>query len=124
MGLAILIGRYHSGESQQKEKKHSAQVSQVPDIGRILVLNGCGITGAGAVVAGFLRDRGFDVKNTQDADSWNYTSTIILSKTKDMTIARQVAKALSADNILLMRDGDETYDVAVIIGSDFGELIQ
>jgi hypothetical protein len=96
----------------------------VPHIGRIVVLNGCGISGAAVAVSGFLRDANFDVKETGDADSWNYPFTLVVSKTRDMTIAKQVAQALSTDKIVMMRDGDDTYDAAVIIGPDFGEKLE
>jgi hypothetical protein len=123
MAAAVFLGSYHSRSLPCADEDESDTVS-VPDIGRLLVLNGCGISGAASVVAGYLRDNRFDVKNHGDAETWNYPSTIIVSKTKDMTVARRVAAALKTNKIVLLRDGDETYDVTVILGSDFGERIE
>ena len=69
-----------------------------------------------------LRKSGFDVKNDgiDNASSFNYDQTLVASRTKDMRIARQVGKALDLDKdrVLLMRDGQERFDVTVIVGSD------
>jgi len=88
------------------------------------VLNGCGITGAAGAVADFLRDKGFDVKNIENASSWNYPYTIIVSRTKDITTAKQVSTALNTDKLICIRTGEELYNVIIFVGTDFGELIQ
>ena len=88
------------------------------------MLNGCGITGAAGAVADFLREKGFDVKNIENASSWNYPNTIIVSRIKDMTIAQQVSEALNTDKLVCIRTGEELYNVSIFVGADFGELIQ
>jgi len=71
-----------------------------------------------------LRKNGFDVKNKGNASTSNYTFTVVVSRKKDMAIARQVARSLSTDKVILMRNNnDEIYDVTVFIGSDFQERI-
>jgi hypothetical protein len=96
----------------------------VPCIGSIQVLNGCGAVSAADKVANFLRMKKFDVKNIGNAESWNYPFTMVISRTVDMTIARQVAGSLSTDHCVLLRNEDSTYNVTVIIGPDYGERIQ
>jgi hypothetical protein len=98
----------------------------IPSIGRIQVLNGCGTDGAANKIRDFLRTKGFDVKSKGDAPTSNYPFTIIVSRKKDMSVAHQVAGALGAesDKVILMRNGDETYDVTVFVGSDFPERIK
>ncbi|HEX7509901.1 MAG TPA: LytR C-terminal domain-containing protein, partial [Chitinivibrionales bacterium] len=51
----------------------------------------------------------------------NYPSTLVVSRTKDMSVARQIAAALGTEKVVLMRTGDETYDVTVFIGPDYPE---
>lgn len=94
-----------------------------PTIGSIQILNGCGVAGAANKVADFLRGRGFDVKNIGNASTSNYPFTLVVSRKKEMTIARQVAAALTTDRVVLMRNGDDIYDATVFIGSDFSERI-
>jgi hypothetical protein len=110
---------------RKKELPPQEQIAaNVPTIGRIQVLNGCGVEGAADKMTDFLRAKKFDVTNTGNAASWNYQFTLIISHTKDMTIARQIAAALNTDHIVLIRKADRTYDVTVIIGPDYGERIR
>ncbi|MBN1128484.1 MAG: LytR C-terminal domain-containing protein [Chitinispirillaceae bacterium] len=96
----------------------------IPHIGSIQVLNGCGVTGAGDKIADFLRLKKFDVKNIGNAGSWNYPFTLVISRTTDMTVARQIAGTLTTDRCILLRTGDTTYNVTVIIGPDYEERIR
>jgi hypothetical protein len=98
--------------------------AQVPSIGRIQVLNGCGIDGAADKTTDFLRKNRFNVVNTGNAPSWNYEFTLVISHIKDMNVARQVASTLSTDRIVLMRKEDRAYDVTVILGPDYEERIK
>ncbi|MGA2507610.1 MAG: LytR C-terminal domain-containing protein [Chitinispirillaceae bacterium] len=99
-------------------------VENVPSIGRIRVLNGCGAAGAADKMTDFLRAKKFDVTNKGNAASWNYPFTLVISHTKDMTIARQIARALNTDHCVLIRKEDRSCDVTVIIGPDYGERIR
>lgn len=121
--LAILVGIKKTPVAIVQNYNKETN-SRVPTIGRIEILNGCGISGAASAVADFLREKGFDVKNIENAPSWNYTSTIIVSRTKDMTIAREISDALNTKNCILLRTDDDLYNVSIYLGSDFGELIQ
>jgi hypothetical protein len=96
----------------------------VPSIGSIQVLNGCGTAGAADKVADFLRLKKFDVKFIGNAETWNYPFTMVISRTTNMTVARQVAASLKTDRCILLRTGDTTYNVTVIIGPDYGEKIR
>jgi hypothetical protein len=96
----------------------------VPSIGSIQVLNGCGAPGAADKVADYLRLKKFDVKYIGNAENWNYPFTMVISRTTNMTVARQVASSLKTDRCILLRNGDTTYNVTVIIGPDYGEKIR
>ncbi len=120
---AISIGTQKGTVSDTQSSIETKVTSRIPSIGRIEVLNGCGITGAAGAVADFLRDKGFDVKNIENASSWNYPYTIIVSRTKDMAIAKQVSAALNTNKLVCIRTGEELYNVIIFVGTDFGELI-
>ena len=56
-------------EKGDGEKKITSPAPTIPSIGRIEVLNGCGVPGAAGKVADFLREKQFDVKNIDIAFS-------------------------------------------------------
>ena len=95
----------------------------IPHRGSIQVLNGCGITGAADRMAGFLRNKNFDVKDIANAPTWNYPATMVISRTEDMGLAKELAKILKTDKVVLIRTGEKLYDVTVVTGPDFEEKI-
>jgi hypothetical protein len=97
---------------------------KIPSIGKIQVLNGCGAIGAAKTVADFLRSKKFDVKNEGNAKTGNYKETLVVSRTKNQAVAQQVAQALGVGSAVLIRNGDEMYDVTVFVGADFQEHIR
>jgi len=127
IGLAILKGTSVPMTPPPSAAKAApaASTADVPYIGRIQVLNGCGTGGSAHLVAEFLRKNNFDVKNIGNADNWNYPETLIISRTGDTTIATQVAGVLHTGNMVMIRNNEETnYDVTVIVGPDYRERIR
>jgi hypothetical protein len=122
-GGAIIIGSYRIDSFAATEKNDPVHAA-IPYIGRIEVLNGCGIAGAANETADFLRRHHFDVKNIGNAQAWNYCSTLVVSRTENMTHARKVAEALSTGRVILLRNEQTDYDVTVFIGPDYKEIIQ
>jgi len=122
LGISTLIGSGMESDRPIREKKNTT--CTVPDVGRIEILNGCGVEGAAGKVADFLRSRNFDIKSTANADGWKYPFTIVVSRSLDTTIASQVATALNTDKLVVIRSNDNLHDVTVFIGPDFGERIQ
>jgi len=96
----------------------------IPSIGSVQVLNGCGVEGAAKRVTDFLRSKDFDVKETKSAPSFNYESTMIISRTTDMGLAKGIGKLLKTEKVVLMRVENSMYDVTVIVGPDFEERIK
>lgn len=121
--IATVIGvlRNPSAVSHRQSRKESISV---PSVGRIQVLNGFGAEDAAQKVAGFLRTRTYDVKNIGNAASWNYPFTLVVSRGRDMTVARQVAASLTTGHLVMVRTDDRTYDVTVIVGPDYKERIR
>ncbi len=121
IGLSIIKGReVEKGNVSNMDLKPQ---NSIPYIGRIQVLNGCGGPGSARIVADFLRRKHFDVKNIGNADNWNFPETLIISRTRSTTIAEQVAEALDTKNIVLIRTAENLYDVTVIVGPDYREIV-
>ncbi len=110
-------------EDVPQTEKEINQVS-IPDIGSIQLLNGCGAEGAATKVADYLRDNDFDVKFVGNADTWNYPYTMVISRSTDDMIANQVAQVLKTDKVVKIRNNDNSFDVTVVIGPDYGEKIK
>jgi hypothetical protein len=123
---AIFLGMRRSAGLIEPKQTLSGFVGTIPSIGRIQILNGCGSAGAANKVGDYLRVKGFDVKNKGNAPTSNYSFTLVVSRKKDMSVAGQVAAALGveSDKTILMRTGDETYDVTVFVGTDYPERIK
>lgn len=123
--LSIFIGKKkYDLYKEQEWGGINAAFRKVPHIGKIEVLNGCGIKGAAAEMADFLRDKRFDVKRIDNAETWNYPFTIIVSRTNDMTTAKKICEVFDTDKLIVLRNGSDLYDVTVFIGSDYEELIK
>jgi hypothetical protein len=119
-GFAIIKGV----TIQQPVRMKPVALPNIPYIGRIQILNGCGSGGAAHLMADYLRKNNFDVKNIDNADSWNFQETLVISRTHDTIIAHQIAVVLSTDNTILIRNPENTYDVTVIVGNDYRERIE
>ena len=125
LAVAMILGMNRGGARRAPKAAPtlSVQSADIPSIGRIQILNGTSAAGAANKAADFLREKGFDVKDIGNAPTANYPSTLVVSRTKDMSVARQVAAALGVEKLVLLRTGDEMYDVTVFIGPDFSERI-
>ena len=124
--VAGLRGPSVKGETQSETPapQKSEDLQKIPWIGKIQVLNGCGVDGAANVVAEYLRSKKFDVKNIGNAPTGNYKATLVVSRKKDQAMARQVAGALGTSAVFILRTRDEMYDVTVFVGADFKERVR
>jgi hypothetical protein len=120
--ISMYVGINKESSIQIHEENHKS--IPIPDIGSIQLLNGCGSAGAANKVADFLRSNNFDVKFVGNADTWNYPYTIVISRTKNDSIANQIASTLKTDKVLKIRNNDISFDVTVVIGPDYGEKIK
>jgi hypothetical protein len=98
------------------------QGSPIQDI-KIEVLNGCGIKGLAAKTTDFFRSRQIDVIRSDNADRYNYSKTIIISRNENIRSLKAVAKSFQIspnDTSHIKIDPDESLgvDVTVILGKD------
>lgn len=85
------------------------------------VLNGSGIAGAAGKVAEKLREAGFEVTRTDNADSFGYTRCCIIAHKGKNERVERLAALLNCDDIRVESTASEGADVTVIVGRDFNE---
>lgn len=98
-------------------------ILRIPDMVRVEVLNGNGISGAASVVANRLRESGFEVVSVGNADRFDYRTTAVIPRGGHVDEAHRVAEALGAQIHASSESGVERgssndADVVVIVGRD------
>lgn len=90
----------------------------------IEVLNGCGVTGLAQRFTDLLREEGFDVVKTENAENFDFPETIVLDRSGKLWKSYRVARAIGIDssNVIQQINEDLLLDVSVIIGKDYGKL--
>ena len=93
----------------------------------IEVLNGCGEKGLAGKFSHFLRGKNIDVLISDDADHYNYSHTLLISRKGNIQILNTVSSLLGFDvkdknHILNEPDSNSDVDLTVIIGSDFNTI--
>ncbi|MFH1689672.1 MAG: LytR C-terminal domain-containing protein [Candidatus Eisenbacteria bacterium] len=89
----------------------------------VLVLNGCGVKGIGLKTARYLRERGLDVVDFRNADSFDYEETIVVDRAGDMGAAVQVARLLRVPNVIQQVPETPLVDIIIIVGADHSWLL-
>jgi hypothetical protein len=99
------------------------QRSFVQDPIRIQVLNGCGVRGIARRIADCLRSKGFDVRETGNADRYDYAQTRVIGRVEDTLLPRLVGDSIGAKDVSTNpNQALVDIEVTVIIGKDHAEL--
>ena len=90
----------------------------------IEVLNGCGKNGIANEIGQKLRDFGFDVMTTGNAENFDFPETLVIDRVGKPEYAKQVAELLGTPNHIQQKTPDpfRIEEVTVIIGSDYTRL--
>jgi hypothetical protein len=86
---------------------------------RVRVLNGNGADGAAAKVSESLQELGFNVADRGDADSFDYSRTVIRFAPAQVGKAQLLARHLQAGADLRPDSSLRTVDVALVVGADY-----
>tara|TARA_B100001250_G_scaffold303996_1_gene265803 strand:+ start:150 stop:551 length:402 start_codon:yes stop_codon:yes gene_type:complete len=99
----------------EKETGHKIQVE---------IKNGCGIPNLARMYTDYLRDEGFDVVDSKNADNFNYLNTKILLHRGELKRAHELASILNVDQNYIIEDQNKNffYDLTLIIGHDYINL--
>ena len=92
----------------------------------VLVLNGCGAKNIGLLTTRYLRDpeRGLDVVDFRNADSFDYEESIVVDRSGDMGAALDVARMLRIPNVIQQIPETPFVDIIVIVGADHSWLAE
>ncbi len=90
----------------------------------VLVLNGCGTEDIGLLTTRYLRDRGLDVVDFKNADSFDYEETILVDRAGDMGAALEVARMLRIRNVIQQIPETPLEDIIIIVGADHSWLAE
>ena len=114
-------------ESPTPTKEEKEEPTAVPtkasteaSAGSVAVQNGSGESGVAAAAASVLRDGGFSIASTGNADNFEYTNVTIQVKNSKKSILPDLEEALSKDYTISKTSTDlpesSSYDALVIIG--------
>lgn len=83
------------------------------------VLNGCGVAGIAARVGEMLKEEGFQVVNIDNADSFDYPTSQVISHLENIEPAREIALLIPGAEFFKEPVPDCPVMVTVIIGKNF-----
>lgn len=99
------------------------QAAEAPDARpQVEVLNGCGVPRIAARVQEFLRERGYDVVNVENAPGFDYEETLVIDRGGDLGVAEALARDLDTRNVIRQVRPDLVLQVTVILGADYPTL--
>ncbi len=105
------------------EKKETAD-QFVPNTGQIQVLNGSGEPGVAEKFRNHLAQKGFDIVEFGNANSWNYRETMVIGRGRDTLMARDLVRVIGTKHLLHLKDPAVLVEATVIIGKDHEELMR
>jgi len=105
-------------------KKEEKEQKFIPNTGQIQVLNGCGYSGAAEAVRNYLTLQGFDIIEFGNAEHWNYKETIVVARTNNIIVARDLGKVLKTNNVIQILDTTRMVEATVYVGKDYYKRIQ
>ncbi|WP_419941120.1 LytR C-terminal domain-containing protein [Candidatus Palauibacter sp.] len=71
-----------------------------------------------------LRERGFDVVATDNADHFEHQVTHVLDRSGRLGAAREVANGVHSDSVAVVLDADLFLDATVVVGHDWQEVLR
>ncbi len=90
---------------------------------RVEVLNGSGKGGVAKEMTDYLRARGFDVIDYDNAESQSFYETVVLDRAGDRTLAERLARVIGARHVLQQKNPYLALDVTLILGHDYEQLL-
>jgi len=91
---------------------------------KVEILNGCGEKGIAAKITDYLRSEHIDVIRAENADNFDYESTILIHRSYDLAHLKLVAKSLDfdvndANRVIVQPSSSADVDLTLIIGKDY-----
>ena len=117
-----LVTRSIGSDSSPTREENPADL--VGDIIQVEVRNGAGVDHLASETTHYLRDRGFDVVEVGDHDSYDQEQSVVIDRVGDEETAQRVAAALGLPDDQVQQDirPDLYLDASVVIGHDYESL--
>lgn len=106
------IDKLVAGWWQVKKRKETRRL-------RVMVLNGAGLPGIAGEVASTLIGRGYQVIDSKNADSFNYSKTLILLYHANKNDGLTLKKILGVGQVMTKDLPQDIADVSVVVGKDY-----
>ena len=90
---------------------------------KVEVLNGAGEAGLARRFADRLRELGFDVVVTDNADHFEHQVTHVLDRSGRLGAAVEVAGGVHTDSVAVALDPDLYLDATVVVGHDWQDVL-
>ena len=125
-GVPIRTVTFPSTDGVPKLATEIYEANPVLDI-EIEILNGCGEPGIAARFSEFLRDQRVDVVRSENADNFDYITTVLIQRNENTLGLKHVADALKFDiknseRVMTVIDPSSDVDITLVIGKDFKSI--
>lgn len=128
--VAVLIGSLVAGVMKGRSRALPTAAADSPAVAtaadavpagrvRVQVLNASGRAGLAREATRVLRDRGFDVLEFGNGKGFSPDTSIVLDRTGNVEIARQVADAVGIRRVAARPDSTLFLDATVVLGRDW-----
>ncbi len=123
LSLVVLFSSLIFLEKREVDSIKFVGEDMIPYKSKVIVANGCGVSGIATKFRELLLKNGFIVYSPQNEDYWTYDESIVLSLDGNMDIARNVAKTLQIKNCFMYKSVGSYESVKVIIGKDYKDIL-
>lgn len=119
---ALVARTVFTGPAPQRPPSDSSAL--VGSIIQVEVRNGAGVDHLAARTTQYLRDRGFDVVNTENHSSFDQEKSMVIDRVGNLDAAERVAEVLGIPPDQVHQEIRRQYylDASVIIGHDYEQL--
>lgn len=128
LGLGVMVLAYALVTRTTTPRSNPNRVAQTTDlVGPVIqveIRNGAGVDHLAKRTRAFLRDRGFDVVDVGNYQSFSQDESLVIDRVGDLESARKVASALGIPQDRVQQDIRRDYylDASVILGHDYSTL--
>lgn len=128
LGLGMMVLVYALVTRTTTPRSNPNRVAQTTElVGPVIqveIRNGAGVDHLAKQTRAFLRDRGFDVVDVGNYQSFSQEESVVIDRIGDLESARKVASALGIPDERVQQDIRKDYylDASVILGHDYQTL--
>ncbi len=127
----MIPGVDNQTQSAARDEMSTAQperISQKPEVieifvPRVLILNGCGVSGIAGKLADYLTRNGIRVVDSKNADNFNYPSTVVYSTSDNPNdhIWLELI-GVNAKTVKSLNQERDNANTVIILGKDYQKL--